>query len=56
MVQESALCAENNATVERLIAEGQAQHRPLALATMYAASKRVQVSFSSQSSRFLMNP
>lgn len=56
MVQESALCAENNATVERLIAEGQAQHKPLALATMYAASKRVQVSFSSQSSRFLMNP
>jgi len=42
-VQESALCAENAATVERLIAEGKAQYQPLALATTYAADKKTQV-------------
>lgn len=43
-VQESALCAENNVTAERLIVEGRAQHKPLTLDTMYAATTKVQVS------------
>ena len=42
-MQESALCAENNVTAERLIVEGRAQHKPLTLDTMYAATTRVQV-------------
>ncbi len=43
-LQESALCAENNKTAERLIVEGRAQHKPLTLDSMYAATTRVQVS------------
>jgi len=43
-LQGSALCAENAATVERLIEQGQAQYKPLALATTYAADKKTQVS------------
>ena len=42
-LQGSALCAENAATAERLIVEGQAQYKPLALATTYAADKKTQV-------------
>ncbi len=43
-LQGSALCAENAATVERLIEQGKAQYKPLALATTYAADKKTQVS------------
>ena len=43
-LQGSALCGENAATVERLIEQGKAQYKPLALATTYAADKKTQVS------------
>ena len=38
------MCAENAATVERLIEQGKAHYKPLALATTYAADKKTQVS------------
>lgn len=43
MLQESALSAENAATVHRLMEEGRAKYQPLALATVYATSKKTQV-------------
>ena len=43
MLQESALSAENAATVQRLTEEGRAKYQPLALATVYATSKKTQV-------------
>lgn len=42
-LQESALCAQNATSVERLTVEGQAQYKPLALASTYAADKKTQV-------------
>lgn len=46
LLQESALFAENAATVQRLTEEGKAKYQPLALTSLYATSKKTQVSTS----------
>ena len=45
MLQESQLCRSNAAAAEKLIAEGRAEHKPLAYDSLYASGKLTQITW-----------